>query len=273
MTDAALAAPLAGLPATAPGFEPGARLTIGAYTIRFAETAEDLRAVQRLRFEVFNLELNEGLQESFRTGLDEDMFDTGCCHVMVIDDRAGEVVGTYRLRTFEMAVEDGGFYSAGEFRLGQLPEDVLRRGLEVGRACVAGGHRSGRVIALLWKALGRFMVVNHKRYLFGCCSLTGQDPTLGAQVYEHLAAAGRMHPLWRVEPLDALPRVPVDADQTAPRLPPLFEGYMRLGAHVCGWPAIDPLFDTTDFLVVLDLDVLTEQARKRFLDDRGWSAP
>jgi hypothetical protein len=37
-----------------------------------ARSADEVRAAQRLRFEVFNLELNEGLAESHFTGLDAD---------------------------------------------------------------------------------------------------------------------------------------------------------------------------------------------------------
>jgi putative hemolysin len=42
------------------------------YTLRLAASPQDLRAVQALRFEVFNLELQEGLAESHLTGLDAD---------------------------------------------------------------------------------------------------------------------------------------------------------------------------------------------------------
>jgi putative hemolysin len=44
------------------------------YSTRLAKSLEDIRAAQALRFEVFNLELNEGLSESFATGRDEDPF-------------------------------------------------------------------------------------------------------------------------------------------------------------------------------------------------------
>ena len=40
------------------------------YLARMARSADEVRAAQRLRFEVFNLELNEGLAESHFTGLD-----------------------------------------------------------------------------------------------------------------------------------------------------------------------------------------------------------
>ena len=38
------------------------------YLIRFARNAEEIEAALKLRFEVFNLELEEGLESSFQTG-------------------------------------------------------------------------------------------------------------------------------------------------------------------------------------------------------------
>ena len=45
------------------------------YATRLARNMDEIRASQSLRFQVFNLELNEGLEESYATGLDEDPFD------------------------------------------------------------------------------------------------------------------------------------------------------------------------------------------------------
>jgi putative hemolysin len=61
---------------------PVAAPTDPAYRIRLARTPADLRAVQRLRFEVFNLELDEGLAASHDTGLDADAFDAACDHLI-----------------------------------------------------------------------------------------------------------------------------------------------------------------------------------------------
>ena len=55
----------------------------GGYEMRMAESMEEVRRAQRLRFEVFNLELNEGLSESYATGLDADCFDEVCDHLLV----------------------------------------------------------------------------------------------------------------------------------------------------------------------------------------------
>ncbi len=36
-------------------------------------------------------------------------------------------------------------------------------------------------------------------------------------------------------------------------VPPLLRGYLRLGAVVCGEPALDPDFGVADFFALLDL--------------------
>ena len=58
-------------PREAAGVPPGVHRS-GRYAVRFARNSDDLRAIQRLRFEVFNLELREGLTNSYKTGLDRD---------------------------------------------------------------------------------------------------------------------------------------------------------------------------------------------------------
>ena len=66
------------------------RLIGNRYGVRLARTREDVEAALRLRFEVFNLELHEGLTESFFTGLDEDEFDQFCDHLIVVDESRGK---------------------------------------------------------------------------------------------------------------------------------------------------------------------------------------
>src|SRR5450432_3177967 len=78
------------------------RLIVNApanYATRLACHAEEVRAAQALRFEVFNLELNEGLAQSYESGLDEDPFDAVCDHLLVEHRPSRQIVGTYRLQT------------------------------------------------------------------------------------------------------------------------------------------------------------------------------
>lgn len=247
----------------------------GRYRVRFARRADELDAVLRLRYRVFNLELGEGLTASEATGRDEDAFDAACHHLLVEDAPSGTVIGTYRMQTAAMAAAGRGFYSAGEFALSVLPPEVVARAMEVGRACIAREHRNRQVLFLLWKGLARYLAATGARYLFGCCSLTSQDPAEGLRVMAHFAGRGLLHPGLRVEPLPGLEcadggeaatagGAAGDGDPAAIELPSLFRTYLRYGALVCGPPAIDREFKTIDFLVLLDSEALDRRSRALF---------
>jgi putative hemolysin len=226
----------------------------GRYLVRFAQNIEDLRAVQALRFQIFNLELSEGLVESYATGLDSDQFDLSCHHLMVIEHATQRLVGTYRLMTSEL-VEREDLYTASEFDLSAVPDSVIERGAEVGRACVAKEHRNGRVLQLLWRGIARYLDWNDKRYVFGCCSVPTLEVHEIAAVSRKLEEGGHLHSRFQAAVWPAL-RAPLVQLETAPEnvdLPPLFTSYLRLGAKVCGGPALDREFGVTDYLVVLDL--------------------
>lgn len=233
---------------------PQIEISAGKYQLRFAQTSAELDAVLKLRFEVFNLELAEGLDASYATRRDEDEFDETCHHLLVIDRTTAEVVGTYRLRTMEMAVVAGGFYSAGEYRLDHFPSKLLTESVEIGRACIARPHRNTAVLFLLWQGLAMYMLRNHKRYLFGCCSLTSQDEGEGWRVFRYLEEKGSLHPALRVQPKPECECLEADyTDVTREvKVPRLFNTYLRFGAKVCSEPAIDREFKTIDFLVIFD---------------------
>jgi putative hemolysin len=243
-------------------------LESGNYVLRFAQDARDLDLACRLRFEVYNLELNEGLDASFRTQRDVDEFDAQCHHLLVEKRASGEVVGTYRIQTGSMASLRRGFYSAQEFDLSGFPEDFTNRCVEAGRACIHRAHRNGRVLQLLWKGLARYMDWNGKRYLFGCCSLTSQEPAEGLALYRHLTALDHLHETLRAVPRPAYacetgPTAIVDA--VLPEVPRLFQGYLNLGGLVCGEPALDRHFKTIDFLVMVDTHEMPAGVYRKFL--------
>ena len=245
---------------------PPVEIVEGRYLVRFARTPDEVDAALKLRFEVFNLELGEGLDASFGTGRDVDEFDAVCHHLVVLDRNDNQVVGTYRCQTGEMAAAKG-FYSADEFDLSRIPSEVLFKAVELGRACVSRSHRNTQVLFLLWKGLAAYVAYNRKRYLFGCCSLTSQDESEGGRVFEMLKASGHLHPS-----LHALPRPGFECDAnnlsvdlaTEVNVPKLFRIYLRFGARVCGPPAIDRLFKTIDFLVLFDIEKMGEQWRRVF---------
>lgn len=245
----------------APDSLPPRPLDQSPYLVTFASCPEDLDAVLRLRFDVFNLELREGFAESYRTGRDEDAFDRVMHHLMVVKMPEREVVGTYRLQTAAMAAANRGFYTATEFDLATLPAALTSQAIEIGRACISRPHRNRLVLFMLWKGLAAYMTHNQLRYLFGCCSLTSQDPAEGWRAYWHLAGENHLHPEYN---LPALPGYECESRagdskedvDGKPPIPQLFRTYLRYGAKVCGPPVIDRQFGTVDFFMLLDVQQL-----------------
>ncbi len=231
----------------------------GRYAARLARDGAELRAAQTLRFLVFNVELNEGLDASYATCRDADPFDEVCDHLVVEERATGEIVGTYRLQTGAMAAANRGFYSAGEFDFAPLAPMGAQL-VELGRACVHSQHRNIAVLALLWRGIAGYARERGGRYLVGCSSLPTVDPAVGAAAYSQLMRAQLAPEPWRTTPLPAY-HCPLDKIAAEPvRLPRLLSGYFSLGAKICGPPALDREFHTIDFLTLMDLDTLPSGA-------------
>src|SRR5215470_7991360 len=206
------------------------RLLVGApaqYKTRLADRFQEVRAAQALRYEVFNLELNEGLAESHATRLDEDPFDAVCDHLIVEHLPTGKVVGTYRLQTGRNAASHSGYCCAQEFEF-QIFEPIRDQMIELGRACVHRQHRNLVVLGMLWKGIADYARSRSARYLFGCSSLTSQDPSVGASAYADLCRRHLVEPQWRTRPV---PAHDCSLDQLAAEpvhIPKLLRAYLAL---------------------------------------------
>ncbi len=238
------------------------------YSVKIASNRKEIEKALRLRFDVFNIELGEGLEKSFQTYMDEDEYDAQCHHLIVLENSTSEVIGTYRMQDNQMAESGNGFYTAQEFEILQLPIDVLTNSVELGRACIHRDHRSGRVLYLLWRGLAKYVGLSSKRYLFGCCSITSQNPAEGEAVYNYLKETGAYHSTLNISVQANYECLSLAAHYTyneAVSLPQLFKLYMDLGTKVCSKPALDQTFKTIDYLILLDKESLSEQSKALFL--------
>jgi len=234
-----------------------------AYALRLAKTPADLEAAQRLRFAVFNLELNEGLDTAYLSGRDADRFDECCDHLLVEDTGTGAVVGTYRLQTGQLAAAHHGYYSAQEFDFAPF-EPIRCETVELGRACVHRDHRRLSVLNLLWRGIARYALDRRANFLIGCSSLTSQDAAEGAAVYATLKTEHLADEPFRTQPLAAYQPPASTATAGTPSVPKLLRAYLSLGAKICGPPALDREFKTIDFLTLIDLRSAPDAVRQHF---------
>ncbi|HEX3783079.1 MAG TPA: GNAT family N-acyltransferase [Pseudonocardiaceae bacterium] len=240
--------------------------TAGAhYSLLVAHDAAEVRAAQRLRYQVFAEEMGANLHSDV-PGLDVDEFDEFCDHLVVRHDPTGEIVGTYRMLPPERATAAGKLYSEGEFDLSAL-SGVRGALVETGRSCVHPDHRSGAVVGLVWAGIARYMLLSGHSWLAGCASVPLHDGgELAAGVWDVVSAKNHAPAEYRVSPrepwqVDAAPR-PAKAV-----IPPLLRGYLRLGAWVCGPPALDADFGVADFFVLLSMDRLDQRYLRFFLGE------
>ena len=236
-------------------------------SVSWARHQDDVRAAQRLRYEVFAGEMGARLSTAL-PGHDIDLFDNFCEHLLVRDAASGQVIGTYRVLTPVQAKRVGSTYSDTEFDLTRL-RGIRERMVELGRSCVHRDHRQGGVILALWSALAEFMARNRLDTMIGCASV----PMLHNGMVCGDAAAS----IWRqlqsshLAPIEyqVRPRLPLPLDRLDSTLvvepPALIKGYLRLGAKVLGPPAWDPDFNSADLPMLMRLTDLPSRYRKHFL--------
>ncbi|MGA9670215.1 MAG: GNAT family N-acyltransferase [Terracidiphilus sp.] len=279
------------LPTLAPSLppvvdKPRIHAEVGRYRVRLAHTAEDREAACRLRFKVFNIELGEGLESSYRTGLDTDKFDLVCEHLLVEDkledNPAKRIVGTYRMQSGDTAARHLGYYSEQEFEF--APFEPLRAGiLELGRASIDREHRTPEVLTLLWRGIAQYATDMGLRYLIGCSSINSQNPADGWQMYSQLkhyvvprefetvptaayaCSTAPTDAATQPSANDGVPEPAAAEAATQVKVPKLLKTYLAIGCRIGGPPAWDREFGTIDFLTFLDLKLVSSSARNRFL--------
>ena len=253
-------------------------------SLRLAQTDRDLRAAQRLRYEVFALELGaSGPTVDHEARLERDALDPHFDHLLLIDsrrdpDQLQDVVGAYRLLPPEGLARLGAYYSESEFDLTELKASG-RRLLELGRSCVHPDMRGGAAMFLLWNGLADYVLERGIEVMFGAASFHGTDAAALAKPLSllhhfHRAPAG-LRVSARSEQRMEMNLMPVEAvDKVAAMagVPALIKAYLRLGGHVSDGAWIDRAFNTTDVCLVMDTARMSARHRDFYVRKKGRDA-
>jgi len=225
------------------------------YVLKTAETAFDLEMVLKLRHEVFLKEL-QNKRNFFKIELDR--LDLKCDHLLIIDKQTEAVVGCYRLISSHFIKN---FYSENEFDLSRFLDRESDPKLELGRACILPSHRNGMVIQLLWRGITAYMKKTDTRFLMGCSSVQTLDPAAISALIQKVEDEGLVddqyfiRPTFKYHPLNhGVSVVPKNKiDEASPiELPPLILSYLKAGAKLAPFPAVDQDFNCIDFFTLLD---------------------
>ncbi len=241
------------------------------FIVKTADSPEELREALKLRHDIF---LQELLKRKKRSGLDKDKFDKHCDHLIIIDKRINKIIGTYRLQSSDHTTK---WYTATEFHMKyirQLPGTKL----ELGRACVHPEHRNGVTITLLWEGISEYIAASGSSYLFGCSSIKTMDKDEIRQIYAYLQQNGHISEFHRVRPKNKFKvpgfkrfsrlhphhsLIPIEHRDMKDKIPSLLASYLRVGAKVCGVPALDKSFKCIDFLTLMKVEDMNKAYQRK----------
>ena len=244
---------------------------MGRLEVRLARKKSELRRAQRLRYKVFYEEMSATPDAlAMLSRRDEDAYDPIFDHLLVVDRgdpakkgwRRSQVVGTYRVLRQDVADDNDGFYTQGEYDIAPLIQSKPDYNfMELGRSCVLKPYRNRRTIELLWHGLWSYVRQHGADVMIGCASLPGIDPAEHALALSFLHHSALAPPEWRVRAHDHLrvdmnmmPKEAVNMRAALKAMPPLIKGYLRLGAFIGDGAVIDHQFGTTDVLVVMPVE-------------------
>lgn len=234
------------------------------FETRLATSDADLRAAQRLRYDVFVTELGgDGALVDHENRLERDEFDPFYDHLLLIDtardaSKQDHVVGVYRLLRGEKAADLGRFYSESEYDLSALKKSG-RKLLELGRSCVHTDYRGGTAMFHLWNGLADYVLDHEIEILFGVASFHGTDleelrQPLSYLHNNHLAPEDlRVRVLEEhFQTMDLVPVDEIDRRAAMVNTPALIKAYLRLGGFVGEGAYVDNAFNTTDVCLLMD---------------------
>ncbi|CAA6809493.1 MAG: Putative hemolysin [uncultured Sulfurovum sp.] len=142
------------------------------YLYEYEQGSIVLQEISRLREYSFR-KVDEGTGKK----RDKDEYDYYYKHIILWDDDALEIVGSYRIAESNFVHEYygvEGFYTNTLFRFDEQFEPYLNNSVELGRSFVQPKYWGSRALDYLWQGIGAYLNENqHIKYLFGAVTLSG----------------------------------------------------------------------------------------------------
>jgi len=235
-------------------------MSAGRYDVRLANTEQEIRAAQKLRYEVLFKESGGRVtKEMLNTEREEDEWDYVAYHVVVLDKKDdNKVVGTVRLVSNTALDEGQSFYTEHAFDLGGLRNNYGKI-LELSRACVSPEGRGGAILMLIWKFTMQFIEHNGYEVLFGCASFHGTDyhehKEILAYLYDKHLASEELMPIAKEDVTSVAIKDFTEKPESGKKrgkVPTMLRGYLKIGARISEKAIIDPVFNTTFVAIYVD---------------------
>jgi len=196
---------------------------------------------------------------------DYDQYDKYFNHLVIWDKKSHQICGTYRL---QLVTDLEQSYSNKEFELDDWIKSSGQK-LELGRACIDNSHRNGQVLDLLWKGIGHFAKTYQVQYLFGLTSLSTLDMLQISQITKYLVDQKLLNLETAISARKEFAMDIISCSKSFNMkefLPPLLQSYLKAGANILSYPALDTKFGSVDYLTVLDINNLNSSYARRYFN-------
>ncbi len=245
-------------------------LEIGNVIIKLAETENEIRELHELSREVFCEDAGTP-QDSNQ--LENDLKEARHFDFLIaVDKETNKIIATYRLCLREHAEAYGSFVaSEEEFDLTPI-RNHAGNVLEFSRAVTHKDYRNSLTMQATWKGIAEYIKFHDVRILFGIPSFHGTNPEhflqeLSYLHHFHLAPKELHCASKQKQTIQYLPKESIDKKEGFASLPPLIKGYLRVGAFIGPDIFVDEDFNTTDVLLIVDFDLISDRYRKHFLGE------
>jgi putative hemolysin len=244
------------------------------YELIIAETEDQVRDAQRLRYHVFVEELGgDGIDVDHENKLERDEFDTYFDHLILYDrarPEGDQAVGAYRVMRDDQADVLGRYYTDAEYDLAPL-KTCGRKLLELGRSCVHKDYRGGSALPQLWVGLMNYSDAHGIDVMFGVASFHGTNLDAIRLPLSHLHHNHLAPPELRTRVLDRFYQSadlmgPAEIDEKAAMkaMPALIKAYLRLGGVIGDGAFVDEAFNTTDVCIIVDMAKVPAKQRAMY---------
>nr|WP_111299857.1 GNAT family N-acetyltransferase [Paracoccus saliphilus] len=243
-------------------------LVKGHYRARLAETPEDLRMSQRLRWLCF---IARAGQRDDGIHVEADELDPECRHMLIEDVASNQLVCSFRFLPLTNGSQIRRSYSARYYNLDALGSFDGPM-VELGRFCIHPDRQDPDIVRIAWAALTRFVDETGVEMLFGCSSFTGCEPEPHAEAFamlkERHLAPRRWWPRVKAPKVFRFARAlrlrQPDPKRAMAAMPPLLRSYLAMGGWVSDHAVVDPVLRTMHVFTGVEIRAIPP-ARKRLL--------
>ncbi|MDD5482262.1 MAG: GNAT family N-acetyltransferase [Kiritimatiellae bacterium] len=264
----------------------------GVYLARAQQIPQMLGEIGRLR-EITFREVHEGTGRP----TDLDRFDQHYLHLFLWNREKSELVGAYRLGLGDVILHNQGargLYTTTLFKFKRPLMNPLKDAIEIGRSFIRSEYQKEySCLALLWRGIGRFVVLHPKyKILFGPVSISQDYHSFSKKLIVQFLRQTKLHPEFAryvkarapyralrterktvaklVQDIDDVSLLISEIEKDGKGVPILLKHYLKLNARILSFNVDRRFSNVVDSLILVDMTKTDGKLLSRFMGADGY---